>query len=118
MSVAGMTDVGIKAAGTTRPRRLLNTYGPLIGIAVLAFFLLVWAPGTMTAFRLGNLGKYCALALASMGIGLAWGRGGMLVLGQGVFFGLGAYAMAMHMKLEAAGPGGVPQYLSLRARLI
>ena len=85
----------------------------MIGIAVLAFLLLVWAPGTMTAFRLGNLGKYCALALASMGIGLAWGRGGMLVLGQGVFFGLGAYAMAMHMKLEAAGPGGVPDFMTL-----
>ena len=48
-----------------------------------------------------------------MGIGLAWGRGGMLVLGQGVFFGLGAYAMAMHMKLEAAGPGGVPDFMTL-----
>ena len=83
----------------------LRPYLPLLGIAILAYALLVWAPGTMTPFRLGNLGKYCALALASMGIGLAWGRGGMLVLGQGVFFGLGAYAMAMHMKLEAAGLG-------------
>ena len=67
----------------------------------------------MSAFRLGNLGKYCALALASMGIGLAWGRGGMLVMGQGVFFGLGGYAMAMHMKLEAAGPGQVPDFMTL-----
>ena len=107
-----MTDAGSKVAGSTRGR-LLNTYGPLIGIAVLAFVLLVWAPGSMTAFRLGNLGKYCALALASMGIGLAWGRGGMLVMGQGVFFGLGAYAMAMHMKLEAAGPGEVPDFMTL-----
>ena len=48
-----------------------------------------------------------------MGIGLAWGRGGMLVLGQGVFFGLGGYAMAMHMKLEAAGPGEVPDFMTL-----
>jgi len=95
------------------PARLFNTYGALIGIAVLAYVLLVWAPGSLTDFRLGNLGKYCALALASMGIGLAWGRGGMLVLGQGVFFGLGAYAMAMHMKLEAAGPGGVPDFMTL-----
>ena len=30
----------------------------------------------------------------AVGIGLAWGRGGMLALGQGVFFGLGAYIMA------------------------
>lgn len=93
--------------------RIVKTYGGLVAIAVLAYALLVWAPGTMTPFRLGNLGKYCALALASMGIGLAWGRGGMLVMGQGVFFGLGGYAMAMHMKLEAAGPGEVPDFMVL-----
>lgn len=92
---------------------LVRTYGPLLGIAVLAFLLLVWAPGSMTPFRLGNLGKYCCWALAAVGIGLAWGRGGMLVMGQGVFFGLGGYAMAMHMKLEAAGPGNVPDFMQL-----
>lgn len=93
--------------------RLLKKYGELIAIAVLAYLLLIWAPGSLSEFRLGNLGKYCALALPAMGIGLAWGRGGMLVMGQGVFFGLGGYAMAMHMKLEAAGPGNVPDFMSL-----
>ena len=34
-------------------------------------------------------------------------------MGQGVFFGLGGYAMAMHMKLEAAGPGNVPDFMVL-----
>jgi urea transport system permease protein len=101
------------ARSTSSLAQRLSTYGPLIGIAVLAFLLLVWAPSSLSTFRLGNLGRYCALALASMGIGLAWGRGGMLVLGQGVFFGLGAYAMAMHMKLEVAGPGGVPDFMTL-----
>ncbi len=37
----------------------------------------------------------------------------MLVMGQGVFFGLGGYVMAMHMKLEAAGPGNVPDFMTL-----
>jgi urea transport system permease protein len=37
----------------------------------------------------------------------------MLVMGQGVFFGLGGYAMAMHMKLEAAGAGNVPDFMVL-----
>jgi urea transport system permease protein len=100
MSVAGVT-------------RLLKSYGSLLAIGVIAYVLLVWAPGSMSPFRLETLGKYCALALASMGIGLAWGRGGMLVMGQGVFFGLGGYAMAMHMKLEAAGPGQVPDFMQL-----
>jgi urea transport system permease protein len=92
---------------------LIRTFGPLVGIAVLALVLLVWAPSSLTAFRLGNLGKYCCWAIAGVGIGLAWGRGGMLVMGQGVFFGLGGYAMAMHMKLEAAGPGNVPDFMVL-----
>jgi urea transport system permease protein len=93
--------------------QLLSTYGSLIGIALLALVLLVWAPSAMSTFRLGNLGKYCTWAIAGVGIGLAWGRGGMLVMGQGVFFGLGAYAMAMHLKLEAAGPGNVPDFMVL-----
>lgn len=111
-----VTDTPITRAGarpTTSAARVLKDYGALIAIGLLAYVLLVWAPGSMTPFRLGNLGKYCALALASMGIGLAWGRGGMLLMGQGVFFGLGGYAMAMHMKLEAAGPGGVPDFMTL-----
>ena len=105
---------GVATAGFSSPvSPRLKLVGPLIGIAVLAVLLLVWAPSALSTFRLSNLGRYCALALASMGIGLAWGRGGMLVMGQGVFFGLGAYAMAMHMKLEAAGPGGVPDFMTL-----
>jgi urea transport system permease protein len=95
------------------PATLFRTYGALIGIAALALVLLVWAPGSLNAFRLGNLGKYCCWAIAAVGIGLAWGRGGMLVMGQGVFFGLGGYIMAMHMKLEAAGPGAVPDFMVL-----
>ena len=33
---------------------------------------------------------------------MCWGAGGILSLGQGVFFGLGGYCMAMYLKLEAA----------------
>ena len=97
--------------------RRLQPYLPLLGIAVLAILLLVVAPAALSPFRLGNLGKYCAWAIAAVGIGLAWGRGGMLVMGQGVFFGLGGYAMAMHLKLEAAmttgGPDAVPDFMVL-----
>ena len=97
----------------TAARAGLARFGPLVAIGVLALVMLVWAPSSLSAFRLGNLGKYCAWATAGIGIGLVWGRGGMLVMGQGVFFGLGGYAMAMHMKLEAAGPEGVPDFMTL-----
>ena len=92
---------------------VVATWGPLVGIAVLALLLLVVAPAALSTFRLNNLAKYCCWAIAAVGIGLAWGRGGMLVMGQGVFFGLGGYAMAMHLKLEAAGPGNVPDFMTL-----
>ena len=51
--------------------------------------------------------------MVAVGIGLAWGKGGMLVLGQGVFFGLGGYIMAMHLKLTDAGPGKAPDFMVL-----
>ena len=47
-------------------------------------------------------GKFLCFAIVAVGIGLAWGRGGMLVLGQGVFFGLGGYMMGMHLKIADA----------------
>ncbi|WP_374976464.1 urea ABC transporter permease subunit UrtC [Microbacterium trichothecenolyticum] len=85
----------------------------LIGIGVFAVLLLVVAPNVLSMHWINNLGKYSAWAIVAVGIGLAWGRGGMLVMGQGVFFALGAYAMAMHMTLETAGPGATPTFMIL-----
>lgn len=90
--------------------------GTAIGFAVGALLLLVAAPALLTTFNLGLLGKFLCFAIVAVGIGLAWGRGGMLTLGQGVFFGLGAYIMAMHMKLADAslfGGSGVPDFMAL-----
>lgn len=94
-------------------RFLRGPWGSLFGIGVFAVLLLAVAPSLLSDFRLNNMAKYCAWALVAIGIGLAWGRGGMLVMGQGVFFGLGAYAMGMHMQLESVGPGGVPTFMIL-----
>ena len=49
--------------------------------------------------------------IVAVGIALAWGQGGMLTLGQGVFFGLGGYAMAMYLKLREAGSAGLPDFM-------
>ncbi|MGI5282765.1 urea ABC transporter permease subunit UrtC [Nonomuraea polychroma] len=81
---------------------------PFAAIAVVA---LVAAPLLLEPFRLGLLAKYLCYAIVALGIGLAWGRGGMLTLGQGVFFGLGGYSMAMYLKLTEAGPGGLPDFM-------
>ncbi len=75
--------------------------------------LFVLAPAGLSDFRLSLLARFLCVAMVAVGIGLAWGQGGMLVMGQGVFFGLGAYLMAMHLKLADAGPGGVPDFMLL-----
>ncbi|GGK85709.1 urea ABC transporter permease subunit UrtC [Mangrovihabitans endophyticus] len=82
------------------------------GLAVSAVLLLVVAPLVLSPFRLDLLAKYLCYAIVAVGIALAWGRGGMLTLGQGVFFGLGGYAMGMHLKLAEAGPGKLPDFMS------
>ena len=81
-----------------------------LAIAVAAVAI---APLLLSDFRLSLLAKYMCLAMVAVGIGLAWGQGGMLTLGQGLFFGLGGYMMAMHLKLTDVGPGGVPDFMML-----
>ena len=41
------------------------------------------------------------MSILAIGLVLVWGEAGILTLGQGVFFGLGGYAIAMHLKLVA-----------------
>ena len=69
---------------------------------VLAILLLVVFPTCLDAFRLNLWGKYLTYAFVSLGLVLTWGYSGILSLGQGVFFGLGGYCMAMFLKLEAS----------------
>ncbi len=64
--------------------------GALLGFALAAILLFAVAPAVLSEFRLNLLGKFICYAIVAVGIGLAWGRGGMLTLGQGVFFGIGA----------------------------
>jgi urea transport system permease protein len=107
------------AAGGRRsfPGRFLAGRGTtMAGYAAGAALLFLVAPAALSAFNLSLLAKFLCFAMVAVGIGLAWGRGGMLVLGQGVFFGLGGYAMAMHMKLADAalfGGNGVPDFMLL-----
>lgn len=74
-----------------------------IGLAVLAFILLLVFPLAMDNFRLNLVGKYLSLAFVAVGLVLCWGYGGILSLGQGMFWGLGGYCLAAFLKLEAAG---------------
>ncbi|MCX8253899.1 Urea ABC transporter permease [Beijerinckiaceae bacterium RH AL1] len=73
-----------------------------LNLAILAVLLLVVFPAVLDPFRLNLVGKYLTYAFVAVGLVICWGYGGILSLGQGVFFGLGGYCMAMYLKLEAS----------------
>lgn len=70
----------------------------------LALLLVVILPLALDPFRLNMVGKYLTYAFVAIGLVMCWGKAGILSLGQGVFFGLGGYCMAMFLKLEASTP--------------
>lgn len=84
--------------------KLLGGRSGFIGLLILAALLLVVFPLGLDIFRLNLVGKYLTYAFVAVGLVLCWGYGGILSLGQGVFFGLGGYCMAMFLKLEASDP--------------
>ena len=91
--------------GTTNTNR-----GGGLAFWVVGFILLVAMPALnifppedswlhLSDFSLNRFGKFLAFAILALGLDLIWGYTGILSLGQGVFFGLGAYCMGMHMML-------------------
>lgn len=81
-------------------------------IAVIAVLIaLAFAPLYLGAYPLTLLGRVLALSIAAVGVMVVWGRAGILSLGQGLFFGLGGYALAMHLKLMATPKGELPDFM-------
>ena len=99
------------------PRFLNQT--EMLGVAALAVLLVVILPLSLDVFRLNLVAKYLTYSFVAIGLVLCWGYGGILSLGQGVFFGLGGYCMAMFLKLEASSAAntkiqstpGIPDFM-------
>src|SRR4051794_8815875 len=85
-----------------------------LALGALAVGLLL-PPLLCSEYRLSAFNRYLALAILALGVDLIWGYTGLLSLGQGVFFGLGAYSVALSLKLQkAAGSSGtltLPDYM-------
>ena len=95
-------DARVKSSETHSGGGALVGFLERFGLVILAVFVLVVLPLALDTFRLGLAAKYLCFAFPAVGIVLLWGYGGILSLGQGVFFGLGSYMMAMFLKLESA----------------
>lgn len=88
-------------------------------VVAIALILILLIPPFLSiigqGFRVNLLGRFLALAIVALGIDLIWGYTGMLSLGHGVFFALGGYALAMHLKLQLPPDASVqlPEFMSL-----
>lgn len=85
----------------TRERWALAVAAAVIVIVLpIANALPPGSPLHVSNFTLNLFGKFLTYAILALGLDLLWGYAGVLSLGHGVFFGLGAYAMGMHLMLE------------------
>jgi urea transport system permease protein len=90
-------------------RMRLQKNGASAGIlAAAGLALLVLAPLGLETFRAQLLGQYLCFAVAAVSLNLIWGYSGIMSLGHALFFGLGAYVMGYHLKLQ---DGSVPEFL-------
>lgn len=82
-------------------------------VGAIVLLLGATAPFIISTYELSLLGRFLALSILAMGIMLTWGEAGILSLGQGVFFGLGGYCLALHLKLEGLNlaNGDMPDFM-------
>jgi urea transport system permease protein len=71
------------------------------GIYAAFIVLLMAAPLAMDPFWLNRVAKYLVYGMLGIAVALSWGYAGVLNLGQGLFFGAGAYMVAMSLKLAS-----------------
>lgn len=94
--------------GVTKSKLQIATY--FIFVAIILSL-----PMFLDVFWLNRMATYLVYGMAAAGISMAWGYGGVLNLGQGAFFGIGAYMIAMSLTLASPEIAGVPQFMMLNA---
>lgn len=72
-------------------------------VVYVAFFAaLAIIPSVVSdSFLLNQFATYGVYGMLALSLSLCWGFGGILNLGQGIAFGLGAYGMAMTMQMQS-----------------
>ena len=101
-------ETGIQKRQKQRRLRLIEISVIIALVIIMAIIL----PSVIPAFRLRLVGRFLSLAIVALGIDLIWGYTGLLSLGHGIFFALGGYALAMHLKLQIPD-GQLPDFFTL-----
>jgi len=106
-----MNDEGFGMNGLKR-RRKRSLLLEVLVVGAIASVLIFVMPAILSSFRLNLLGRFLTLAIVALGIDLIWGYTGLLSLGHGIFFGLGGYAIGMHLKLQVP-QNELPDFMGL-----
>ncbi len=91
---------------------MVKTSMRAVPLIVTGLVMLVVLPAALSDFQINLLGRFLTYAIVAIGLDLIWGYTGMLSLGQGLFFGLGAYCFGMYLNLEAVG-SNLPDFMGL-----
>ncbi len=70
---------------------------------ILVCMPLLYTAGLLKSTMVIFLGKCIAFAIVAIGLDIIWGYTGILSLGHGLYFALGAYGMGMYLKMQATG---------------
>jgi urea transport system permease protein len=98
------TEHGNRAVGSARGihrAALIPGWALVGGVAVIVLIGAYPYFGT-NAYALSLLGKFLCFAIFALSIDLIWGFTGILSLGQAVYFGIGAYFVALSLKINYA----------------
>jgi urea transport system permease protein len=91
---------GPTAARKVRRARLIPLWALILGALVLALIGASPEYAGTDSYVVGLIGKFLCFAIFALSIDLIWGFTGILSLGQAVYFGIGAYMVALSMKLN------------------
>src|SRR5207249_4923388 len=80
---------------------------PRVGIhlTVVVWLLLAACPLLLSEWRLSQLAQITSYGIFAMSLAFLWGQTGLLCFGQAIFFGVGAYVMALITKGMVTGVG-------------
>jgi len=81
-----------------------------LGLALLALALVL--PLVLPTWQLAEFARYFCYMLLAASLAWVWGHCGLLCLGQGVFFGIGAYAMSVVTLGKVPGAALRPEVLT------
>ncbi len=110
LTKSAVVEPPVKAPVKAAPKSRSMVSQVLLSIVLLVVLLAL--PSALSDFQTNLLGRFLTYAIVAIGLDLIWGYTGMLSLGQGLFFGLGAYCFGMYLNLETAAPN-LPEFMGL-----